>query len=76
MFIITKRIFFTNFKIGLNQFRVYLQNFQTNSEKEKRKEKEKIEKAAGHRSGPSHEIAHGPTLLLPEPVRPSLLLFC
>jgi hypothetical protein len=44
MFIITKGIFFTNFKIGLNQFRVYLQNFQTNSEKEKGKEKEKNRK--------------------------------
>jgi hypothetical protein len=50
----------TNFKIGLNQFRVYLQKFQIKIKKRKGKDQTNIEKAAGQHSGPNREKAHGP----------------
>jgi hypothetical protein len=62
----------TNIKIGLNQFRVYLQKFQIKTEKRKGKDQKKIEKAVGQHSGPNREKAHGPPRTPIESVRSPL----
>jgi hypothetical protein len=46
---------------------------QKKTEKEKEKEKEKHRKAPGNPFSPAGEVAHDPSLLPLEPVRPSLL---
>jgi hypothetical protein len=50
-----------------------LQKISNKFRKEKGKRKEKEEKDPGANSGPDRKTAHGPSLLPPEPVPPSLL---
>jgi hypothetical protein len=55
---------FTNYKIGLNQIRSYLQKFQTKIKKEKVKRIDKRGKGPGTEFRPRLKTAHGASLPL------------
>jgi hypothetical protein len=65
-------LFFTKFKIGLNQFGIFLQFLQEKIRKEKEKRIRKEEEGRRQRFGLDPETAHSPAKPPPELV-PSLL---